>query len=110
MKKEFKLKADEIVRLLPPMGGCMATDKITVEGLQVGYMYREEPFNNKDSGWRIFSGTESQEYVDDASNTEIYDLNTIANYDRVIIPYLESPIGTALERLPNSNRFTKIEE
>ena len=88
----------------------MATDKITVEGLQVGYMYREEPFTDMDSGWRIFSGTESQEYVDDASNTEIYDLNTIANYDRAVIPYLEFPIGTALERAPNSDRFAKIEE
>ncbi|WP_017733053.1 DUF2185 domain-containing protein [Nafulsella turpanensis] len=110
MKKEFKLKANEIKRLLPPMGGCMATDKITVEGLQVRYMYREDPFNEMDSGWRLFSGTESQEYVDEPSNTEIYDLNTIANYDRAIIPYLTSPIGTVLERLADSDRFIKVKE
>lgn len=32
MTKSFKLAAGEIQQLIPPMGGCMATDKITVEG------------------------------------------------------------------------------
>jgi hypothetical protein len=36
--KNFKIKADEFVDLVPQMGGCFATDKITVDGLRVGYM------------------------------------------------------------------------
>ena len=87
------------------MGACIATDKITVDGLKVGYMYREEPDFKSDSGWRIFSGTEDQVYVDDPSNYEIYDLNTIANYDPSIIPYLELRIGTELERVEHANEF-----
>jgi hypothetical protein len=110
MKKNFKIKAENVKRLLPPIGGCMATDKITVDGLKVGYMYREESDFEQDSGWRIFSGTETQEYVDDSRNTEIYDLNTIANYDNSIIPYLEMPFGTELERKPNSDEFIEIKE
>jgi hypothetical protein len=52
--KNFKIKADEFVDLVPQMGGCFATDKITVDGLRVGYMYREEPDEKMDSGWRFF--------------------------------------------------------
>ena len=38
--------------------GCIATDRITVDGLPVGYMYREkpeegDPFERYDSGWRF---------------------------------------------------------
>jgi hypothetical protein len=54
MTKNFKIKADEFIDLVPQMGGCFATDKITVDGLRVGYMYREEPTEKMDSGWRFF--------------------------------------------------------
>ena len=108
MEKTFKLKADEIVQLIEPMGGCLATDKITVGGELVDYMIREEPFNDIDSGWQFFSGTENQDYVDDPANSGIYDVNTIANYDKAIIPYLNLPIGTQLERIKGTDKFQII--
>ena len=36
--------------------------------------------------------------MDDASNHDIYDVNTIANYDPEIIPLRDSPVGTAFIR------------
>ena len=33
-----------------------------------GYMYRERPDLEHDSGWRFFAGLESQEYADDAEH------------------------------------------
>lgn len=110
MAKNFKLNADELVDLVPPMGGCFATDKITVDGMKVGYMYREQPNREMDSGWRFFSGTEDQEYIDDFNNTTIYSVNTIANYYLAIIPYLDLPVGTELERIKNTEKFQLITE
>lgn len=97
--KKFKLKPEEIKPLIPHRGACFATDHITVDGMKIGYMYREEPEDKKDSGWRFFSGTESEEYINNLKNTEIYDLNTIANYDPAIIPYLDASYDTELERV-----------
>jgi len=108
--KNFKIKADEFIDLVPQMGSCYATDKITVDGMKVGYMYREHPDENIDSGWRFFSGTESQEYVDDPKNTMLYNVNTIANYDRAIIQYLDLPFGTELARIENTDEFQIITE
>jgi hypothetical protein len=107
LDKKFKLSADKIVDLIGNIGGCFATDKITVDGLPVGYMYREIPDDKFDSGWRFFSGTETQLYADDPNNTSIYDTNTIANYDAAIIPYLDLAEGTELER-NNDNSFSII--
>jgi hypothetical protein len=76
----------------------MATDRITVDGKRVGFMYREPPSDSIDSGWVFFSGDESQEYADEPSNYEIYDVNTIANYDPSIITYLDAPVGSAFGR------------
>ena len=110
MSKNFKLKPEEIKQLITPMGGCLATDKITVDGLAVNYMYREEAHNELDSGWRSFSGTEDQAYVDNPDNTSVYDVNTIANYDQAIIPYLQLPLGAELERVQGTDEFRVIAE
>ncbi len=105
----FKLKPNEIKEIIPNKGGCLATDKITYDGMKVGYMYREEANNDMDNGWRFFSGTESQDYVDDANNTKVYDMNTIANYDQAIIAYIDFPVGSELERIPNTDEFKNVE-
>lgn len=110
MNKNFKLKAEEIADLIPPIGACFATDKITVDGMEVGYMYREKPDREMDSGWRFFSGTEDQEYIDDLSNTTIYSVNTIANYDPAIIPHLDMPYGTHLERIEGTKKFQIVND
>lgn len=101
MAKRFRLAAAEIRTLAEGYGSCLATDHITVDGLPVGFMYREAPDGPSDSGWRFFSGKESQDYVDNARNIELYDVNTIANYDPSIIPFLKSSIGIAYNRGEN---------
>ncbi len=100
--KSFRLSADEIQPMATGYGAGLATDHITVDGKKVGYMYREEPDRPEDSGWRFFSGEESQAYVDDPENTMIYDVNTIANYDPAIIPFLDAPPGSEFGRVGDS--------
>ena len=103
--KEFKIPGDQIKRLISNMGSCIASDRITVSGMKVGYMYREEPDNDIGSGWRFFSGDETQDYADTPDNFAIYDVNTICNYDPAIIPLLNAPYGSAFGRIPGSDKF-----
>jgi hypothetical protein len=107
-EKKFKLPADQIRRLIRQMGGCFATDYITVDGLPVGYMYREAPGFDVDSGWRFFSGEETDQYTNDPDNSGIYEVNTIANYDPAIIPFLSAPIGSAFGRVSGTDQFERV--
>ena len=107
-KKIYNLNFEKAEELVPKMGYCLASDKITVEGMNVGFMYREEPEEEDDSGWRFLSGTEEQDYVDDPENSAIFEVNTIANHDRAIIYYLKMPYGTEMERVPGEDKFQKI--
>ena len=95
MKKKFQLQAEDIKDIARGHGACFASDHITIEGQKVGFMYREEPDSAIDSGWRFLSGNENQEYLDTPENLAMYDVNTIANYDLNIIPYLSAPVGSA---------------
>lgn len=89
----------------PGYGGCLASDRITVDGMPVGFMYRQAGDFAGDSGWCFLAGDESQEYLDDAENLAVYDVNTIANYDPDIVPFLDSPAGTAFSRGLESGVF-----
>jgi len=109
-KKKFKLRPEEIVTLIPSMGGGMISDQIAVEGLPVGYMCRQAPNHAADSGWTFMSGRESQAYADDPKNWTMCDLNTIANFDRAVVPYLGLPIGTRLDRVAGTPDFHPVEK
>ena len=87
--------------------GCFVTDRVSIDQDAICYMVREEPSkDNPDSGWRIFAGDETQEYIDDIEHTQVFALNTVCNYDPEIIPFLDEPIGTVIVR----NREGKLEK
>jgi len=98
MEKQFLLKKEDMKSLIRLGLSCIASDRITVDGKKIGYMYREDSTSEFDTGWRFFSGDEDEEYTDNPNNFEIYELNTICNYDQDIITYLMKPVGTKLER------------
>ena len=102
--RDYHVKAADVKPLLSDWkgaDGCIATNRITVEGRKVGYCYREEPDGGWDSGWRFTAGDESDEYMDDPNNAGIYKLNTICNDDPYIIPLLNTPAPCAFERDEN---------
>ena len=102
--RNYHVKAEDVKHLLPDWegaDGCIATNRITVEGYKVGYCYREEPDGGWDSGWRFTTGDESEAYMDDPNNAGIYKLNTICNDDPDIIPLLHTPAPYAFERDEN---------
>ena len=102
-EKRFAIPREELKQLYEGDGpqGCIATDRIVVDGAPVGYCYREEPDAGDeawDSGWRFTAGDESETYMDDPDRSGVYALNTICNCDPDVIPLLDSEAGTAWSR------------
>ena len=105
MEKNWNIKTKDMKELFHwnEGEGCIATNRIMVEGEKVGYMYRENPDFVGDSGWRFTAGDEDEEYMSEPSHSGIYTLNVVANNDEDIIPFLNSPIGTAYYRGGNGD-------
>lgn len=101
-EKAFALTAAEMRPLLTDWEdapGCLATDRIVVDGRPVGYCYREAPIDGlPDSGWRFLAGDEEGDYLSDPSHTGVYHLNDLCNFDPDILPLLRAPHGTAYLR------------
>lgn len=107
MSKKGKISSEQAHRK-KELGVCVASNKVMVDGMKIGYMYREETEDEMDSGWRFLSGTEDQEYIDDADNSGIYDLETLILQDPAIKQYIKLPIGSELERMEGTDRFRPI--
>jgi hypothetical protein len=109
-EKKYAFPPRESIRaLVPHSGGCLATDRIAVDGRTVGYMYREISIRPEDTGWRFFAGDESREYLDNLAHSDVYAVNTIANHDPAILPYLDTPAPCAFERVEGARTFTKVD-
>jgi len=93
---------------------CFVTNKVLYDNAPINYIYREEPMEKDeerdyiDTGWRILSGDESDEYMDNSENISLVSLGAVLSKDDSFIELLESEIGTSFERNENGV-FEKIE-
>lgn len=96
---KFKLKEKDIKKVIEEKGACIVSNEILVDGKMVGYMYRENPsINYNDTGWRFFSGYETEEYCENANNFSIVELSTLCNYDSSVIEKINSDICVAYKK------------
>ena len=96
--KNFRIKSEDLKPLVESVGWCIATDRIMVDGLPIGYMHRETPVSGGDSGWHFFAGDEDEAYMARDGNHGVYDLNTVANYDPTIVPHLAAAPGSRFDK------------
>lgn len=90
------------------LGYVIVSNLVAQERTRVGFLYRETPDNNLDSGWRIFSGSEDEDYIEDPDNFGIYDPKKIVKIDPTIEPLLASPYKTAFERTGTHETFVEV--
>lgn len=96
--KNFKIPREKLKTFVRGKGFCIAPDTVLVDGIPVSLIYRVMPSSLYDSGWRFFTGTESDEYLANARYNGVYDLNTVVNYCPEAIHLLDSPPYTAFRR------------
>lgn len=68
------------------------------EGAVVRWLYRETPDRQEDSGWRMFSGNETDEYANDAKNLTFCNVGWLVDRDPSLGRIIQADIGSALER------------
>ena len=90
------------------MGYVVASHRVMLEEQPIRYAYREAPSDADDSGWRIFSGDESTEYVDDPKNFSLYNAATLLKRDPALVSILASPHPIAFERDDKSGEYREV--
>jgi len=78
------------------------------KGGEVLFLYREEPDTKEDSGWRMFTGQEPDEYVDDQNNIRAVKVGYMLDKDPSLLEPLKNGFGTAFERESKSKQWGKV--
>jgi hypothetical protein len=79
-------------------------------GEKVGFLYREQADRAQDSGWRMFSGSESQEYTDDPENIASVDVGWMLDRDPTLLEPLKEGIGAVFERTEANGKWTRVHD
>ncbi|PBI87448.1 hypothetical protein BSF41_28850 [Flavobacterium sp. ACN2] len=92
----------------PAIGGLMVSKMIVDQNIKPRFLYREKRARSEDSGWRIFTGFESEEYTDDPNNIGIYSASTILKIDPSLENILLKGIGSVYERADDNSDWYKV--
>ena len=92
------------------IGYLIVSNYVAKEGRKIKWLYRESPTEEMDSGWRILSGAETNDYADNPDNFAIYSIDSVLAFDKNVKDILlNGAIGSEYE-LGESGTFVKIKE
>ena len=86
---------------------CFVTNNILYDGAKIGYLYRENPDYEDDSGWRIMPADVSDEYLNNPENSSYVSLGAVLTRDDSIVDILDTPVGWAFTKQPGQKKFKK---
>jgi hypothetical protein len=90
------------------IGYVTVSNRVMRDGCRVGYLYREQPGSEGDSGWRVFAGDETQQYADDPNNFALYHATTLIALEPDLSSILTRGYPVAFERSGESRDFVEV--
>jgi hypothetical protein len=84
---------------------CFVTQRVLQDGQRVGYLYREAPEDDEDSGWRFMANDESQDYMNTKGNVQYVSVGRVLSCDDAFLPLLASEVGAAFVLDLDSNAY-----
>ena len=78
---------------------AIVSKKVREGGWKIGYGMREKPTRETDSGWWFCVGDESDDYVNNTDNLELWAIGSVLMYDQALNEFITAPYGTAIIRV-----------
>lgn len=86
------------------LGGAIVSNNILKHNARMKWIFRENPCNDLDNGWRFLSEIDSDIYLSDSSNLSVCDWGTVIDIEPAIIPIYNLPVGTELTLIYEKSR------
>jgi hypothetical protein len=84
--------------------------KKALKNRQINWVVRTDDIHNEqDSGWQLFYGDESPEYLDESDNASIVSLENILSFEPLLEEVFNSS-GLAYEYSQSDNKFIEVRE
>lgn len=87
------------------MGGCIVTKSVLEGKSSIKWLFREQGVNQVDNGWRVIGDTDTQEYIDDSSNSVVVDFDRLVEIEPAVLSVYDMPVGSDLEFVSEGRYF-----
>ena len=78
-------------------GAAIVSRKIVERTGNIKWLTREAPITPQDSGWRILSDRDTDEYLADPANMTVVDFNDICDIEPACIGIYDLPVGSDIQ-------------
>ena len=78
---------------------AIISKKVREGGWKISYGMRDKPTKEGDSGWYFCVGDESDDYINDARNLELWSIGSVLMCDQALNEFITVPYGTAIVRV-----------
>ena len=79
------------------LGGCVITRSLYEGTSKLKWIFREEPVNPNDNGWRALGDTDTEEYINIPENNLVVDFDRLVEIEPAVLAIYDMPVGTDLE-------------
>ncbi len=73
-------------------------------------MYRETPIAVEDSGWRVFSGSEDEKFLNEPLNFKTISAEQLIQIDDSLKVNLFAPIGSSFEKKREDGQWIPVDK
>ncbi len=87
---------------------ALVSEMCFAKGECVRFLYRRSAKREEDSGWRMFTGHESEEYNDDPKNIRIVEVGYMLSLDPSLRKILNEGAGAVFERSAKDDPWIKV--
>lgn len=78
-------------------GGAIVSRQIVERTGNIKWLSREAPLSPQDSGWRVLSDRDTDEYLSDPSNMTMVDFNELCDIEPACIGIYLLPVGSDIQ-------------
>ena len=93
----FKKEEEKETMNTHNLGGCIITRSLYEGTSKLKWIFREEPVNPADNGWRALGDTDTEEYINIPENNLVVDFDRLVEIEPAVLAIYDMPVGTDLE-------------
>lgn len=93
------------IEFIKNAGGSITSKNVLEKNGRIKWLFREEPIDAIDNGWRVLSDIDDDEYINNPKNMVVCNFNTLINIEPALMGIYLLPIGSDIRIVEEDSKI-----